>query len=319
MNDTTVIEAGRQEDVRAYVWAVRAWLADLPADEVEDLTAGMEADLAERAAESGGTLGALLGEPEAYAAELRSAAGLPPRAATVVADAVAREPWTARLVRGSHDLVARHPWLRELATDVVAGSGGRRRLGAGVGAGHRARPAAPARRSGPVDVAGARPAPARAAGFGAAGRAGRCERARRPPAPADAGVLHVGLVGPLDQAVLEQPVTPGLVSNGQPVSNVFVYDAAGHRVEDVRIFDQFGQPLQVSSDVVAVPPGPEGRELVAWPPDERALSVFPLRLVPGADPWAQQDGPWAPPAQMAPLAGSAVPSATPTGTTSPTP
>ncbi len=104
MNDTTVIGGGQQEDVRASVWAVRAWLADLPADEVEDLTAGMEADLAERAAESGGgTLGALLGEPEAYAAELRSAAGLPPRAVTVVADAVAREPWTARLVRGSHD------------------------------------------------------------------------------------------------------------------------------------------------------------------------------------------------------------------------
>ena len=112
-------------------------------------------------------------------------------------------------------------------------------------------------------------------------------------------------------------MTPGLVSNGQPVSNVFVYDAAGHRVDDVRIFDQFGQPLQVSSDVVAMPPGPEGQQPVTWPPDERALSVFPLRLVPGADPWAQQDGPWAPPAQMAPLAGSAVPSATPTGTTSP--
>ena len=80
MNDTTVIgAAGQVDDVQAYVRAVRAWLGDLPADEVEDLTAGMEADLAERAAESGGPLGGLLGEPEAYAAELRSAAGLPPR------------------------------------------------------------------------------------------------------------------------------------------------------------------------------------------------------------------------------------------------
>ena len=78
MNDTTMIgAAGQVEDVRAYVPAVRAWLADLPADEVEELTAGMEADLAERAAESGGPLGGLLGQPEAYAAELRSAAGLP--------------------------------------------------------------------------------------------------------------------------------------------------------------------------------------------------------------------------------------------------
>ena len=319
MNDTTVIEAGRQEDVRAYVWAVRAWLADLPADEVEDLTAGMEADLAERAAESGGTLGALLGEPEAYAAELRSAAGLPPRAATVVADAVAREPWTARLVRGSHDLVARHPWLRELrptwwlARGAVAGWVLASVMGTGrvlllplVGAALSMWLGLVLRRREPL-----------ASGLRVAlGAANALAVLLLLPMLAS---YTSGSSGYSDQAVLEQPATPGLVSNGQQVSNVFVYDAAGHRVEAVRIFDQFGQPLQVSSDVVAVPTGPEGRELVAWPPDQRALSVFPLRLVPGADPWAQQDGPWAPPAQMAPLAGSAVPSATPTGTTSPTP
>jgi hypothetical protein len=69
----------RSADVRAYVTAVRSWLSDLPSDEVEDLTAGMEADLDERAAETGDRLGALLGEPEAYAAELRAAAGLAPR------------------------------------------------------------------------------------------------------------------------------------------------------------------------------------------------------------------------------------------------
>jgi hypothetical protein len=54
----------RSADVRAYVTAVRSWLSDLPSDEVEDLTAGMEADLDERAAETGDRLGALLGEPE---------------------------------------------------------------------------------------------------------------------------------------------------------------------------------------------------------------------------------------------------------------
>src|SRR6187431_418045 len=96
MNDTTVIgSAGQVEDVRAYVRAVRAWLGDLPADEVEDLTAGMEADLAERAAESGGPLGGLLGQPEAYAAELRSAAGLPARVDVVVPDAVRQDAWCA--------------------------------------------------------------------------------------------------------------------------------------------------------------------------------------------------------------------------------
>ena len=68
---------------------------------------------------------------------------------------------------------------------------------------------------------------------------------------------------------------PGLAANGSPVTNVYAYDAAGHRLDDVRLFDQFGQPLAVSPDVVPVPTGPDGQELVAWPPDQRALSVFP--------------------------------------------
>ena len=180
MNDTTVIgAAGQVEDVRAYVLAVRAWLGDLPADEVEDLTAGMEADLAERAAESGGPLGGLLGQPEAYAAELRSAAGLPPRVDVVVPDAVRREPWTDRLVREAHELVARHPWLRELrptwwlARGAVAGWVARR------GARHRAHAAAAAGRGGAVDVAGPGPAPPGAAGHRV--RGSRSARRTRSP------------------------------------------------------------------------------------------------------------------------------------------
>jgi hypothetical protein len=56
--------------------AVRAALADLPADEVDDLTDGLEADLAERAADEESPD---FGDPAAYAHELRSAAGLPYR------------------------------------------------------------------------------------------------------------------------------------------------------------------------------------------------------------------------------------------------
>src|ERR1700709_2176140 len=54
--------------------AVRAALADLPADEVDDLTDGLEADLAERAADEESPD---FGDPTDYANELRSAAGLP--------------------------------------------------------------------------------------------------------------------------------------------------------------------------------------------------------------------------------------------------
>jgi hypothetical protein len=56
--------------------AVRAALADLPADELDDLTDGLEADLAERESDEKSPD---FGDPVAYADELRSAAGLPYR------------------------------------------------------------------------------------------------------------------------------------------------------------------------------------------------------------------------------------------------
>lgn len=62
-------------DTIAYAAAVRAELVDLPADEVEDLTDGLEADLAEAWADSDGKP---LVDPQEYAQELRTAAGLPP-------------------------------------------------------------------------------------------------------------------------------------------------------------------------------------------------------------------------------------------------
>jgi hypothetical protein len=56
--------------------AVRAALADLSADEVDELTDGLEADLAERAADQDSPE---FGDAITYANELRSAAGLPYR------------------------------------------------------------------------------------------------------------------------------------------------------------------------------------------------------------------------------------------------
>jgi len=62
-------------DVEAYGTRVRAALSDLPAADRDDLLADLEDHLAEVAAE--GPLEELLGSPAAYAAELRSSAGLP--------------------------------------------------------------------------------------------------------------------------------------------------------------------------------------------------------------------------------------------------
>ena len=70
-------------DVTAYAAAVRRGLVGLTQDQVDDLTDDLEADLAdaladERRAGHGRGLVEQFGSPEAYAAELRAAAGLPP-------------------------------------------------------------------------------------------------------------------------------------------------------------------------------------------------------------------------------------------------
>jgi len=317
MNDATMIGAAQVEDVRAYVAAVRAWLADLPADEVEDLTAGMEADLAERAAESGGTLGDLLGQPEAYAAELRSAAGLPPRVEVVVPDAVSHEPWTDRLDREAHELVGRHPWLRELrltwwlARGAVAGWALASVLGTG---GVLLLPLVGAALSVWLGLVLRGREPLGTKASAALGVANTLAVVLLLPMLAD---YTSASYRPSDPSAFEQPVAPGLSANGSPITNVYAYDAAGQRVADVRLYDQYGQPITVSADAVPVPVGPNGEDVAAWPPDERALSVFPMRLVPGADPWAaQQEGGWTPPMVVVPLAGSAQSSATPSPSTS---
>lgn len=64
-------------EVATFAAAVRAALVDLPPDDLDELTDGLEADLTERAADAGEDLG----DPVAYAEELRAAAGYPPRSA----------------------------------------------------------------------------------------------------------------------------------------------------------------------------------------------------------------------------------------------
>jgi hypothetical protein len=62
-------------DVTAFVARVRELLADLPEEDRLELTEGLEADLTDQVAEHGG---GVLGDPEAYARELRAAAGFDP-------------------------------------------------------------------------------------------------------------------------------------------------------------------------------------------------------------------------------------------------
>jgi uncharacterized membrane protein len=62
-------------EVETYLAAMRATLSDLPPAERDDLLAEVESSLREAAGDTG-SIGARLGSPEEFAAELRSAAGL---------------------------------------------------------------------------------------------------------------------------------------------------------------------------------------------------------------------------------------------------
>lgn len=73
MGEPTTLDA----DIAAFAAAVRKRLDDLPADEIEDLTGGLEADLLDQAADGDDRLS--LEDPDAYADELRASAGLPGR------------------------------------------------------------------------------------------------------------------------------------------------------------------------------------------------------------------------------------------------
>jgi hypothetical protein len=71
----SVITDDTPAGVEDYLAAVRATLSDLPAAERDDLLAEVESSLRE-AADDTGSIGARLGSPEEFAAELRAAAGL---------------------------------------------------------------------------------------------------------------------------------------------------------------------------------------------------------------------------------------------------
>lgn len=89
-----MITTSVHDDIHTFAAAVRAHLDDLPADEVDDLLDGLEADLSDQAAEAGDDF--TLPDATTYAAELRAAAGLPERTDT---GTVKRQPLSERLAR----------------------------------------------------------------------------------------------------------------------------------------------------------------------------------------------------------------------------
>lgn len=270
MNATTL----EQPDVRAYLDAVRAQLADLPADERDDLVADLEASLIET-----GEPPAL--SPEDFASELREAAGLAPDteapAERSLLDSL-RSWLTYERVASWRD-VARELapiwWLARayVATAVVA-------LLAGWGwpLGSSRSDTFSIETSFLVLAA----ASVMSVWLGLRGRRRRSARSRG------------GIVANLALAVLALPIavysfdqvvyapyaelvpsyepTPGLARDGVPVRNLFPYSRDGRLLLDVLLFDESGRSINITSE-----PEDTSRRVLLAEDGSVIFNSFPIR------------------------------------------
>lgn len=293
MNTTTV-----PAEIHAFATAVRAALADLPADEIDELTDGLEADLTEAFTED---LQRELPDPAAYAAELRVAAGLPSRApkrsrvrdlSSAVADLghdVDRNLRRSPIVARSLDflITLRPAWW------IVRGWAAYQVAGAFFGFEGDLLPFSgftwfvlAAMVVGSVAV-GLRHWPGWMRVLIAAGNV----------------VAVVATVSGLSQVPSHADVTEawnsadpgysddgsgyapgdGVYSGGSEVTNIFAYDAAGKLLSGVQLFDQDGKPIRTST--------PGGNGCLTWGPDgydgpcEKPGAWLPETLATGVLAW----------------------------------
>lgn len=328
--------------VSDFAAAVRAALSDLNPDEVDDLTDGLEADLTDRLADGDA---AELGDPAAYAEELRGAAGLPHRATGrrgVIAVFTALRTGPGMVAHDVRSLVARTPWLARFAAFLVS-----------------LRPAWWVLRAILVTEAatlffGGAPVNGFSAIFGVVAVIVSVQFGRGkwlPFAWMKALLLAANIILAVatpfviaswtwqlnDAASAQQyvdessgfPDASGLTSNGNQVTNIFAYDAQGNPLTDVQLYDQDGKPLDVSGDPTA-PNFGDGQHGILVPnqdvPGRLGWNVYPLGHVSADD--LTSDGAIKhsvkptpaklPFAQATPLAGSE-PAPTPTPTSTPAP
>lgn len=285
--------------VSEFAAAVRAALVDLAPDEIDELTDGLEADLTDRLSD---TDGAELGDPRAYAEELRAAAGLPHRPvrraglAAELAGVRHAPKIVAAALRGfadAHPIVGRAQafvitlrplWWLFRAVVVTA-----------------------------LVVNGLRPGwwtPVNGltvvAGIAALVLSVQFGRGKWLPFAWMRGLLLAvnvilvicapflvaGAATAVNNAWYSQAYAAessgdmsgtGLLENGSQVANIFAYDAQGHPLTDVQLFDQDGKPLDLSGDpAAAYRTGPDGTTFTV-PSDAVAgrpgWNVFPLAHV----------------------------------------
>jgi hypothetical protein len=248
--------------IAAFAAAVRASLDDLPADEVDELVEGLESDLLDQASDSGDDFA--LGDPDVYAAELRSAAGIPPRSEVVVDRRKPSElaaEWVSTRWRSAMDRMRRNSaaaWVIDLLIAlrpvwwVARGWAMYAIIAPSLGIGFLTA-YAQGGDANPINVV-------LLAGFVVLsvqwGRGRWAPRrwvriVRTIVSLVTALALPV-LVGMTLDAVRVQTVNesgaydytvPGLAVDGERVRNIFAYDSEGNTLTDVQLFDQNGHPL----------------------------------------------------------------------------
>jgi hypothetical protein len=246
-------------EVAQFATAVRAALSDLPPDELDELTDGLEADLGERLDESpDAAVG--LGDPLAYAEELRAAAGYPPRTArSHLGSALPNLRTLPQEVRaGWAALVARHAWLASTVSFlmllrpvwwVLRGVAAYVLLASFLGF------------NGTTwwIIGVALVVLSVQAGRGWMHKRTWVRWTTRAVsvivllfAPFMLGAAATAINLAMSSTYEEQYFPPqGLSQNGRQIDNIFAYDAAGNPIDQVQLFDQDGNPLNLVSDTSA--------------------------------------------------------------------
>ena len=259
-------------EIAAYLTGVSAALSDLDTDERDDLLADIHAHLTEVARE-GGSLTARLGPPDAYAAELRAAAGMP-EAVKAPGPSLTARLETARSALASHDLVGRTAELARTLTPIwwlVRGYVAAVVLARFVdGEGWSTRhPWIPhVHGSGTLGLLAVLAAIGVSIWLGMRRVGDRRVRAALVLANLALLVVAMPLAGRLDDgygrpgvAVLNEaflrgynneaenlrPSTVGLVNNGAPIRNIYPYSRDGKLLLDVLLYDENGRPLALGA------------------------------------------------------------------------
>ncbi len=282
-----------RNEVTEFATAVRAALSDLPPDERDELTDGLEADLSERLDEASDDSPGF-GDPVAYAEELRAAAGYPPRAAMPKLRTLpqkVRAGWTA--------LVGRHAWLASVLAFLAV-----------------LRPvwwvlrgvAAHAILASLLGVSGTALWFVGVAMVVLSVQVGRGRMQHRTWvrwtthavsaivilfAPFLLGAAATAVNLAMSTSPYEEPYSyPGLSQSGQQIDNIFAYDASGNPIDQVQLFDQDGNPLNLVGDTSADFWGTMSGGMVVPSsdvPGRAGWNVFPLDH---ANSWSDYEDDW---------------------------